>query len=273
METGPGSQDLTHEGPIVRSTFLLRLLATAGPHGAALTQLAAQTGLAPSTVHRLLRQLAGQRHAMQIDSSGRYALGPLAYELGLAAAQQFDIREICRPAMERLARDAAETAYLAQRSGDEEVCIELVEGPGTVRIARLRIGSRRPLGLGSSGLAILGSLPSDQAGAILVRVQPTIVQSWRVAPDVLARSVDETRKSGYAIIQNRITPGVTGIGRSFRDSLGHVLGAISLAGANERMKPAQLRRFRGALDMAAREIEAKLRGHQWARAVPPGSAT
>jgi DNA-binding IclR family transcriptional regulator len=265
METDRDSLELAHAGPLVRGSVLLRLLATAGPRGAALTQLAAETGLANSSVHRLLKQLAGQRLAMQIEGSARYAIGPLAYELGLAAEQQFDIREICRPAMERLAQDTAETAYLAQRSGDEEVCIELVEGPGTVRIAKLRIGSRRPLGLGSSGLAIVGSLPREQADATLARVQTAIVQAWRVDRQVLADSLEAARRTGFGIIQNRVTPGVTGIGRSFRDSLGHVFGAVSVAGANERMTPQRLRLFRSALDAAAQDIEGKLRGHQWAR--------
>ena len=102
--------DLQHAGPLARGAALLRLLATAGRRGAALSTLAQATGLAASTTHRLLGQLVAQRLAMQLDDSRRYAIGPMAYELGLAAAQQFDIRGLCRPALEQLALEAGETA-------------------------------------------------------------------------------------------------------------------------------------------------------------------
>src|SRR5438876_9925277 len=133
--------DLRHAGPIARGTELLRLLAAAGRRGISLTAWSRRTGLANSTVHRLLAQLLQERIAMQLEASRLYAIGPLAYELGLVAAQQFDIRELCRPAMERLAAASAETVYLVQRSGVEAVCIVLLQGPTAVRVVTLQIGS------------------------------------------------------------------------------------------------------------------------------------
>ena len=257
--------NLEHEGPLARGAALLRLLATAGRRGVALTTLADATGLANSTVHRLLSQLVTQRLAVQLDTTRLYAIGPLAYELGLSAAQQFDVRQVCRPSMEKLAITAAETVYLVQRSGQEAVCIDLVQGPSAVRVVTLQMGSRRPLGLGAGGLAILADLPEDEGDDVYTEVAPAINAEWRFSPEDLRESMQWARVHRHAIIRNRITPGVTAVGKSFKDSLGQVFGAVTVAGLNARMTDARITSLLDNLNMATRTIERALRGHQWAR--------
>jgi DNA-binding IclR family transcriptional regulator len=257
--------NLEHEGPIARGAALLRLMATAGRRGMALTVLADTTGLPHSTVHRLLTQLVRQRLAVQLDASRRYAIGPLAYELGLSAAQQFDVRQLCRPAMEKLASDSAETVYLVQRSGLEAVCIDLVPGPSAVRVVTLQVGSRRPLGLGAGGLAILAALDSDEREDVFQGVAGQIETDWHFPEQDLRESLERARVDHDAVIRNRITPGVTALGKSFKDSLGQVLGAVTVAGVNARMTDSRLERHRQNLLAATRAIEKALRGQQWAR--------
>lgn len=259
------SSHLAREGPIARGAAILRLLATAGRRGIALTSLSEATGLANSTVHRLLTQLIRQRLALQLDGSRLYAIGPLAYELGLSAAQQFDVRQVCRPSMEQLALNSGATVYLVQRSGHEAVCIDLVQGPSAVRVVTLHIGSRRPLGLGAGGLAMLAALPIEEADGIFERVAGQIQDQWRFPRPELRRSLELARTQRYAIIRNRITPGVTAIGKSFNDSLGQVFGAVTIAGLNTRMTEGRLERLLESLGQATRTIEGTLSGHQWAR--------
>lgn len=263
--TPAASSDLTHEGPIPRGVALLRLLATAGRKGAALTVLAQRAGLPNSTVHRLLAQLIKLRLVMQLDDRQAYVIGPLAYELGLVAAQQFDIRQLCRPAMERLAAESAETVYLVQRSGMEAVCIDFEQGPGTLRVVTLQMGSRRPLGLGAGGLAILAAMPPDEIEEVLAVVMGSIEKEWRFTPQELRASLQEAQAQGYAVIKNRITPGVTAFGMSFKDSLGQVFGAVTVAGLNNRLTPARITALRQGLRQAVQGIERALRSHQWAR--------
>ncbi len=258
-----------NSGPLERSVAILRLLATAGRRGLALTVIAKATGLANSTIHRLLNQLVNERLAMQIEDSRQYAIGPLAYELGLAAAQQFDIRSSCRFVLESLAKEVGETVYLVLRSGDEAVCIDLVEGASPVRVVTLQVGSRRPLGLGAGGLAILAGLPIEDESRLLHVVSPRIELEWGFQETLLKQSLEETRRNGYSTVRNRINPGVTAIGFAFRDSLGQVLGAISIAATNARMKDDRFYLLSDQLKKASLEIEQALRGRHWARYVEP----
>lgn len=256
---------LSRDGPLVRSVSLLRLLATAGRRGASLTVLAVRTGLANSTVHRLLGQLLDLRLVMQLEGSRRYVIGPLAYELGLVASQQFDIRQLCRPSMAQLAEQSSEAVYLIQRSGNEAVCVDLWQGPTAVRVITLQIGSRRPLGLGAGGLAILSALPDDECEEVLSSVISEIERDWRFPEADLRASLQSARTQGYALIRNRVTAGVTAIGKSFDDSLGRPFGAVTIAGLNARLTDERVATLRHCLDAAALGIEKALRSHQWAR--------
>jgi len=242
-------------GQIERAMLVIRVLASAGARGVPLSALADVTRLAPSTVHRLLTKLIRERVVRQVADSRCYALGPVVYELGLAAARQFDMRAICRPAVERLAHEAGDTVYVVIRSGDEAVCIDRQEGPSPIRVLTLQPGSRRPLGLGAGGLAILAHLPDDERASVLAVVAPIIVQQYQFAARALRDSLEVTRRQGVALIRNRVTAGVTAMGMPFRDTLGHCLGAVSVAGINARMTQTRVDAIKPLLATAVREIE------------------
>ena len=99
----------------------------------------------------------------------------------------------------------------------EAVCIDLVEGPTPIRVVTLEIGSRRPIGLGAGGLAILAALPPEEARRVLGAAEERIQQDWGVPADTLRQALARTRIEGHSTIVNRITTGVTAIGRSLPD--------------------------------------------------------
>jgi DNA-binding IclR family transcriptional regulator len=55
---------------------------------------------------------------------GRYLLGHLTYELGLAAARGIDMPAIAALSLDRIARGIGDTVYLLQRSRLDAVCID-----------------------------------------------------------------------------------------------------------------------------------------------------
>src|SRR5690606_4011255 len=103
----------------------------------------------------------------QIESTRRYRLGRMAFELGLAASSMYDLRDACRAPLRALAETVGDTVYLTVRSGLEGVCEDRYEGPSPVRVITLEIGSRRPLGQGAGGLAILSFLPDGERDQVI----------------------------------------------------------------------------------------------------------
>jgi DNA-binding IclR family transcriptional regulator len=244
-------------GSIGRAILLIRLLARSGTRGLALTDLARATGLPHGTVHRVLRKLIGERMAWQKAATRRYTLGALAFELGLAASAQFDIRPIFQPVLVRLAERVDDTVYLIGRSGFEAVCLDRLEGKAPIRVLEIDIGSRRPLGLGAGGLAILSVLSDEEITEVLGRValDPGFLPN-RVA-DVWA-AVADARKRGHAFVHDRVTRGVSAVGVAVLNSLGTPVASITVAAIHERMKPARIKSLALELKRASSEVEDQL---------------
>lgn len=244
-------------GLLRRAFALLRLLAAAGRRGQPLTALSRQSGLAHGTVHRLLRQLADERMVIQLPQTRRYALGPLSFELGVAA-YPYDLRTVSRPILERLAVAVDDSIFLTLRSGDESVCIDLQPGPSPIRVVTLEIGTRRPLGIGAGGLAILGAMPAEERSLLLDRIEPLLDETWGLSKANLRASVQKFDEEGYAFIRNRVHAGISAIGYPIRGDFGQPIAALSIAALNERMTPGRLPPLVRELQRSAAELQKQL---------------
>ena len=86
---------------------------------------------------------------------------PWCSSSGLTATPRFNLREICHPALARIADATGDTVFLTQRSGLDAVCLDRREGTFPIKTFTLEVGMRRPLGVGTGSLAILSALPEE----------------------------------------------------------------------------------------------------------------
>src|SRR5256885_16138309 len=129
--------------------------------------------------------------------------------LGLAGSMLHDIRDLCEPAMAALSRETEDTAYLVVRSGFEAVCLHRLEGDFPIRTLVLQVGSRRPLGVGAGGLAVLAAIAPEEREAIIERGAPALPAFGKLTDAGLRLACEETARAGVAGIQNRGSLGVT----------------------------------------------------------------
>lgn len=245
-------------GTLTRGMHLLRLLATAGRRGLGLTELAQATALPHSSVHRLLHQLMAERMVQQRESNRRYTLGRMAFELGLAAAAMYDLRDACRQPLRDLAERVGDTVYLTVRSGWESVCEDRYEGPSPIRVLTLDIGSRRPLGQGAGGLAILAYLPEDEREDAMAELGRRYTDDPRLSAQALQPAVQQCRQRGYAWIRDRVNLGVSAVGVPLFDSLDRPIAAISVAAVNSRLAGDLVPALAETLQAKAREVRGRL---------------
>ena len=93
-----------------RSLKLLDLVASAD--GAALTELSDQSGMAPSTVHRLLTSLANHGMVTHDSETGAWTIGLKAFEIGNAFLRFRKLGTISRPFLKQLMEHSGETANI-----------------------------------------------------------------------------------------------------------------------------------------------------------------
>jgi DNA-binding IclR family transcriptional regulator len=246
-------------GSLKRGVVLMKLLATGGRRGLALTELATAAALPHPSVHRVLQQLIEEGLAEHNYETRRYKLGRLAFELGIAGSVMYDIRDLCAPSMESLARATGDTVYLVIRSSFDAVCMHRLEGSFPIRTLVLEVGSRRPLGVGAGGLAILAATSREERAVIVARVAPNLSKFARLTATSLNEACDTAGKVGYAVIRDRVNLGVSAVGLHFNDSMGRPSGALSVAAMSQRMTEPRVLKIAAALRSATAEVERRLR--------------
>ena len=238
----------------------MRLLASRNRGGLRLADMVKDSGLEHPTVHRILKGLMAEGLVMQEAGSRRYLLGQLAFELGLAAAPRFNLPDIFRPSLQRIAEKTGDTVFLTARSGNDSVCIERKEGSFPIKTFTLEVGARRPLGAGSGGLALLMLLPG-QAVDEIVRANAARFGSYNnlTVPSLL-KALKRSRELGYALNDVHNTEGATTLGLPVVNRYGDPFAAISIGAISSRMTDERQKELVSILRKEVRVIETAMRG-------------
>jgi DNA-binding IclR family transcriptional regulator len=242
---------------IERALTLLREIAAHNRNGSRLLDLAARTALQRPTVHRMLKCLAAENMVQQDMDSHRYFLGPMLFELGLTAAPRFNLREICHPALTRIAEATGDTAFLTQRSGLDGLCLDRREGAFPIKTFTLEIGMRRPLGVGIGSLAILSALPDEDIRDIIANNAPRLPE-YGLSAGSLASQVKKAQKLGYAVRETPSLAGVRSIGQALHNRSGVPFAALSVSAISSRMTEKRVAELAVLLKTEARLIEKQL---------------
>lgn len=216
------------------------------------------SGLPHPTTLRLLRHLVDLGMVAWDAETRRYRLGALTFELGLAAAEHCDIRGLCSDTMDRLQAHTLDTCYLTLRSGFDAVCIDRREGSSPIRVLTLDIGSRRPLGVGAAGLAILERLPQHEAERIIQASAPKLGRYNRMSEAKIRELLEDTSVRGYAVCGNWVTLGVTAVAVPLCNADGRPLGSLSISAVNHRMPSERWPELASLLTAEANRIQARL---------------
>ena len=242
---------------IERALLLMREIAAHNRTGSRLLDLAARTRLQRPTVHRMLKCLTAENMVLQDPQSHRYFLGPMTFELGLTAAPRFNLRELCQPALRRIAESTGDTVFLTQRSGLDAVCLDRQEGTFPIKTFTLEIGMRRPLGVGTGSLAILAAL-SDEEVRHVVNTNAARLPEYGLTPTSLLAQVKSAQKVGYAVREVPTLAGVRSIGHALNNQTGLPFAALSVSAISSRMSEKRVGELAGLLKHETRGIEKQL---------------
>jgi IclR family transcriptional regulator, acetate operon repressor len=189
-------------GAGARTLELLRCIAS-GEREFALKDLAERTGLAPSTVHRLL-DFWVQRDLVERAGPKAYRLGPELFRLAALIVQKFEVPRIARPFLEALWREWQETASLClyKPSMHTATIAESIASPHPLQLV-LAPYSEISLAWGSLGRAILAQLPAQEVEAVLAHDHRSPL-SGRPLPSrrVLREELQRIRESGFAVYED-----------------------------------------------------------------------
>jgi DNA-binding IclR family transcriptional regulator len=252
--SGDENSRLSGTQSIERALTLMREIAAHNRSGSRLLDLASRTGLQRPTVHRMLKCLTLENMVQQDPDSHRYYLGPMVFELGLTAAPRYNLREICHPAMNRIAEATGDTVFLTQRSGLDAVCLDRQEGTFPIKTFTLEIGMRRPLGVGTGSLAILSALSEEEVRHV-VAANTARLPEYGLTPTSLLAQVKSAQKRGYAVREMPSLAGVRSIGHAVHNQSGIAFAALSVSAISSRMSEKRIAELATMLRNETRVVE------------------
>lgn len=193
-----------------------------------IVEIAAVTGLAKSTVHRILRTLVDRGYA-RTDGRGDYVGGPRILGLAGRLLQQLDLPQQTRPLLRALQEQTGWTVHLAMLSGDEAVYVAKLEGTKPYHLAS-RVGMSLHLHSTSIGKSILATLPDDEVVALARRTGlPRRTPNTIAEETALLKELARVRERGYAEDHEENEAGVHAVGAAVFDHTGQVAGGVSAA--------------------------------------------
>lgn len=198
------------------------------------------TGFTRTTAHRLIAAL--EKHGFLLNVGGfGYALGPRLLGLAATAMRELPLRDLARPALDRLASTTGESAQLYIRDGARRICVDSIESGQELRTI-VEVGASLPLDRGSAGRVFLAWDP-----------RPESEQDPR-----LAQQLATVRRRGWADSHGEREPGVASVSAPVFGPDAMLLAAVSISGPASRLPPLRAKERAPAVLEAARRIEAAL---------------
>jgi DNA-binding IclR family transcriptional regulator len=196
-----------------------------------MTELAARTGLAPATVHRMLSTLLKIGWIERDARSARYELsGRMIGNAALAVANS-PLLQYGYPLLTRLADTTGLNSFLAVLVSRGSVLLARVPGkPGSA--LDFQVGKMLPLHASASGKVFLSGLSDSERAEYIARqggLKP-ITSRTIIEPESLMIELEAVRRNGYAMDRGELYDGYRSIAVPVRKDDGVIAAALCLGG-------------------------------------------
>lgn len=201
--------------------------------GAGVTELARRLGMSKAAVHHHLSTM--EEHGYAVKEDGRYYNGLGFFDVGVDVRNRYEIYHASKTVLPDLAESTGETAWCGVEENGLGMFINgYTVGPTMNPDSTL--GSWNHLHCSSIGKAILAHLPTRRAEEIIDRHGlPEMTPHTITDRERLFEELAEIRDRGHAFNRSEDINGIHAVGAPVIVEEGDVVGALSVAGAANRV--------------------------------------
>ena len=229
-----GSGNYAGAQSIARAFRLFRVVVNAGENGVRLRDAAEAVQLNSSTAHRLLQALVNERIIVRDSVRRRYCVGTEFLRV-MENLRKIDTGQRFGEVARYVAASTGESTYLSVPDGTDVVCITRVLGTSIIQPIPLDVGGRRPFGIGAAGIVALAAMAENRILSILAHHAPAF-ENYDLTPEDIGRLVSECRSTGMCYNPGLFVKGVSGLGMPINNTLGHLVGILTIVAPDERLK-------------------------------------
>ncbi|HZD16708.1 MAG TPA: IclR family transcriptional regulator [Actinomycetota bacterium] len=216
-----------------RAGSILRELGS-GPRGLGVTELSERLGLAKATIFGLLRSLEAEELVERDAETGKYRLGPTLLQLGNAYLYGHELRARSLLWADALASRTSEAVRVGVPSGHNVLIVHHVFRPDD-SVQMLEVGAAIPWHVSALGKAIAAHEDEEARRRLLEGPLPRLTGRTMTDPDELTAVLEEVDRTGVAIEDQEAVIGEAEVAAAVLDQHRRPLGAIGVAGPEERL--------------------------------------
>ncbi|WP_241228279.1 IclR family transcriptional regulator [Corynebacterium hylobatis] len=246
-----------------RAAVILEAVASAGPEGIRLLDLAEDTGISRPTVYRILGSLREIGYAQQLENK-RYTLGVRLGLLGLAAPPPLHHASELQKIVQDLADNLGDTVYLAMQYFDSVYYLARAHGSFPIRMQTVDVGDVQPMSATYSGIAILSQLRQSQQERMIDNLSRTERPEWSEIgteqhQQLIRRAIDQFKNDGFLYGDDYVLPGLSGAAILVPHSAENQLIALSVSAIHSRLPESRKEIVIKAMHATSRRIQELLR--------------
>ncbi len=214
---------------------ILEALSQQPKSGVPLEEITQLTGIAKTTVHRLLYSMAKLGFIEQDPVTNLYSLSARFFELGTNALPYQRLSGVARPFMQTLMLTFGESVNLAVPHGGVAMYIMVMESPKAHRVAAT-VGDYSYLHCTSVGKSIAAYMSLAEREDCLTRHGlPSMTRTTITTPSQLEQELEKVRAEGVAVDNEENHEGIICVGGPIFASQGKVIAALSISGLTIHM--------------------------------------
>lgn len=239
-----GHEPSTPTIQVLERAFALLDTLAAHQDPVSLKQISEETGLHPSTAHRILNDLTIGRFVDR-PQAGSYRLGMRLLELGNLVKGRLDVREAAVGPMRDLHKLTHQPVNLSMRQGDEIVYVERAYSERSGMQVVRAIGGRAPLHLTSVGKLFLAQDDPQRVRAYATRTG-LVGHTRNSITDLprLERELAAVRANACARDDEELELGVRCMAAGIYDDQGKLVAGLSLSAPAGRLEEAWLEKVK-----------------------------
>lgn len=203
----PPAQATAYNAPALEKGLdILELLSSVSqPMG--LSEISKAVGREKSEIFRMLHVLERRHYLERAGGNDLYTLTNRLFLLGMERPPLKGLLDIALPMMHQLSDDTQQSCHLVVPSEQYMVVIARIDPPADLGLV-VRIGHRRPILEGTSGLVLTAFQPAAVRQRWIADYGAAMPAKQRAALD---ETLGDIAKKGYAAIRSTIVPGITDV--------------------------------------------------------------
>jgi DNA-binding IclR family transcriptional regulator len=216
-------------GSLEKSMQIIEIMA-ANNRGLALSQLAALSGLPPSSVHHVLSTLRGRNYVMQDPETKKYSLGFRFLSISRSILNGFDIRKISQSYLYSLSQELKESVQLGVWVNNMVLFVDKANVSNCHLAVLIHVGATLPPHVAASGKILMTEKSHKEIKEIFKREGLTSHGPRSITSmPLLLQELETVKRRGYSIDDEESHMGLRAVAVPIKRD-GKTLAALSVIG-------------------------------------------